>query len=91
MSAFNYQKEVLLHDIYEYIPAWAYLLLACMLIFASELAFAVPVVVFTLAALFFIGRATVLFTQGNRIKRYQKKSHPPAAVRYGFKRLTDFS
>lgn len=71
MSSFAYQKEVLLREVYEYVPAWTYLLLACVLIFASELAFAVPVVAFTLATLF-IARAVVLFARGNRIKRYQK-------------------
>ncbi len=71
MAKFKYQKEVLLRDIYEYVPAWTYLLLAIVLIMASELAFAVPVVAFTLAGLFLI-RSFILFKRGRRVKRYQK-------------------
>ena len=65
------QKEVLLRDPYEYIPAIAYLAVAVLLIIASELAFAVPVVAFTIAALFLV-RSAVLFRRGYRIRRYQK-------------------
>lgn len=70
-AAFKYQKEVLLRDIYEYVPAWTYLLLAVILVFASELAFAIPVVAFTLAGLFLV-RSYYLFGQGYHVKRYQK-------------------
>lgn len=65
------QKEVLLRDIYEYIPAWTYTLLAILLVIASELAFAIPVVAFTLASLFML-RAIYLFHKGYKVARYQK-------------------
>ncbi len=69
--AFKYQKEVLLREIVEFVPAWTYLILATILVIASELAFAIPVVAFTLAG-FFIVRSVVLFHQGIRVRRYQK-------------------
>ncbi|MBS9781835.1 MAG: type IV conjugative transfer system coupling protein TraD [Gammaproteobacteria bacterium] len=68
---FKYQKEVLLREIYEYIPAWTYLLLAIILVFASELAFAIPVVAFTIAGLF-LARSWVLFSRGYKLKQYQQ-------------------
>ncbi|MDO4643130.1 MAG: type IV conjugative transfer system coupling protein TraD [Cardiobacteriaceae bacterium] len=63
--------EVLLRDIYEYIPATAYVMAAALLIIASEFAFAIPTVAFTLSGLFLL-RAAVLFRRGYRVKRYQK-------------------
>ncbi len=71
MSTFKYQKEVLLRNIYEYIPAWVYLMLSLILIFASELAFAIPIVALSLAGLFIV-RAYYLFSQGYRVKKYQR-------------------
>ena len=65
-------KEVLLRDIYEYVPASAYVLAAVFLLLASELAFVIPTVAFALATLFFL-RAAVLFRRGWRVKRYQKR------------------
>ena len=65
-------KEVLLRDIYEYVPASAYVLAAVFLLLASELAFVIPTVAFALSALFFL-RAAVLFRRGWRVKRYQKR------------------
>lgn len=65
------QKEVLLRDIYEYIPAWTYTFLSILLIVASELAFAIPVVAFSLASLFML-RAIFLFRKGRRVAKYQK-------------------
>lgn len=65
------QKEVLLREVYEYIPAWTYTMLAVILVIASELVFAIPVVALTLAGLFML-RAVVLFRRGRRVKRYQK-------------------
>lgn len=65
------QKEVLLRDVYEYIPAWTYTCLALILVMASELVFAIPVVAFSLAGLFMF-RAIVLFRRGRRVARYQK-------------------
>lgn len=65
------QKEVLLRDIFEYVPAWTYTFLALFLVIASELAFAIPVVAYTLAALFIL-RAMYLFALGRKVKRYQK-------------------
>ena len=64
-------KEVLLRDIYEFIPAKAYLVAALLLVLASEFAFAIPVVAFTLAGLFLL-RAAVLFRRGWRVRRYQR-------------------
>lgn len=65
-------KEVLLRDIYEYVPASAYVLTAVFLLLASELAFVIPTVAFALASLFFL-RAAVLFRRGWRVRRYQKR------------------
>ena len=65
-------KEVLLRGIYEYVPASAYILAAIFLLLASELAFVIPVVAFTLAGLFGL-RAAVLFRRGWRVRRYQKR------------------
>ena len=64
-------KEVLLRDVYEFIPAKAYLVAALLLVLASEFAFAIPVVAFTLAGLFLL-RAAVLFHRGWRVRRYQR-------------------
>lgn len=64
-------KEVLLRDIYEFIPAKAYLVAALLLVLASEFAFAIPVVAFTLAGLFLL-RAAVLFRRGWQVRRYQR-------------------
>ncbi|MFC2751909.1 MAG: type IV conjugative transfer system coupling protein TraD [Cardiobacterium sp.] len=64
-------KEVLLRDIYEFIPAKAYLVAALLLVLASEFAFAIPVVAFTLAGLFLL-RTAVLFRRGWRVRRYQR-------------------
>lgn len=68
----SYQKEVLLRDVVEYIPAWTYTVLAIMLVLASELAFVIPTVAFTLAGLFML-RAIALFWRGHKIKRYQRQ------------------
>ena len=65
-------KEVLLRDIFEYVPATAYLFAAVFLLLASELAFVIPTVAFALASLFFL-RAAVLFRRGWRVRRYQKR------------------
>ena len=65
-------KEVLLRDIYEYVPATAYLFAALFLLLASELAFVIPTVAFALAGLFLL-RAAVLFRRGWRVRRYQKR------------------
>lgn len=65
-------KEVLLRDIYEYVPAQAYTAAAVLLGIASEYAFAVPTVAYTLSGLF-LTRAAVLYRRGRRIKRYQKQ------------------
>ena len=65
-------KEVLLRDIFEYVPATAYLFAALFLLLASELAFVIPTVAFALAGLFLL-RAAVLFRRGWRVRRYQKR------------------
>lgn len=69
-QAFKYQKEVLLRDVVEFVPAWTYLLLATILVIASELAFAIPVVAFTIAGVFLL-RSMQLFKQAIRLRRYQ--------------------
>lgn len=70
-KSFKYQKEVLLREVVEFVPAWTYLLLATILIIASELAFAIPIVAFTIAAVFLL-RSFQLFKRGLRVRRYQK-------------------
>lgn len=65
-------KEVLLRDVYEYVPAQAYTAAAVLLGIASEYAFAVPTVAYTLSGMF-LTRAAVLYRRGWRIKRYQKQ------------------
>ena len=63
-------KEVLLRDIYEYVPATAYIAGSAILLLASEFAFTVPTVAYTLSGLF-MARAAQLYRRGRRVKRYQ--------------------
>lgn len=66
------QKEILLRDVVEFVPAVTYVLLALLLVVAQEMALAVPAVALTIAGLF-CARAFVLFRAGRRVRRYQKQ------------------
>lgn len=67
----KYGREVLLRDLHERTAGYAYLSAALGLVFVSELAFLVPTVAYSGAALF-TARGIQRFAQAHKVRKYQK-------------------
>ncbi|SUO96654.1 hypothetical protein [Suttonella ornithocola] len=66
-----YEHEALLRDPFEYVSATAYFAGAASLVIGSELAFVVPVIAYTGAAVFTL-RGIQRFRQARKVRQYQK-------------------